>query len=339
MLLLKGSRALHKKNTFISQSRKIKMKIFTSTIVIYIQLIFTYVGIYAQQTVTDYDGNVYSTVIIGDQIWLTENLKSLHYSDGTEIPAVVAYNNDDSLGAIYGLLYSWNAAMNGSNVPGTQGVCPCSSHIPTDQEWTILETYLGGPTVAGGEMKEAGTEHWLSPNTGATNSSGFTGLPAGEFDAYFNPNKFWLLHTAAVFWTSTQTNQSQAIERYLSHDDAVCGRLAWYKVMKYSIRCIKDSPTDIGNESIELNEYKLDQNYPNPFNPRTLVEYAIPEPGFVSLKVFNVLGNEISTLISGTESAGKHSIEWNAQGLPSGIYFYKIQAGNFTETKKMVLSK
>ena len=339
MILHKGCRTLHKKNTIISKSRKIKMKIFTNTFIIYIQLIFAYAGVYAQETVTDYDGNDYSTVTIGDQIWLTENLKSLHYSDGTEIPGVVAYNNDDSLGAIYGLLYSWNAAMNGSNVPGTQGVCPCSTHLPTDQEWTILENYLGGPSVAGGGMKEVGTEHWLPPNTGATNSSGFTGLPAGEFDAYFNPNKFWLLHTAAVFWTSTQTTQSQAIERYLSHDDAVCGRLAWYKVMKYSIRCIIDSPTNINGESYNLNKYELNQNYPNPFNPQTTIEYTLPEPGEVSVKVFNVLGNEISTLVNENQSAGKHKTEWNAESVPSGIYFYKIQTKNFIETKKMVLMK
>ncbi|MCW8810516.1 MAG: fibrobacter succinogenes major paralogous domain-containing protein, partial [Ignavibacteriaceae bacterium] len=72
------------------------MKFFINTCVICIQLIFTYVGIYAQETVTDYDGNVYNTIAIGEQVWLKENLKSLHYSDGTEIPGVVDYNNDDS---------------------------------------------------------------------------------------------------------------------------------------------------------------------------------------------------------------------------------------------------
>ncbi len=294
---------------------------------------------FAQQTVTDYDGNIYETITIGDQVWIKENLKSLHYCDGEPVPGVVAYNNNDSLGAIYGLLYTWNAAMKGSTEPGTQGVCPCDWHVPADAEWTILENYLGGPSVAGGKMKETGTEHWLAPNTGATNSSGFTGLPAGEYDAYFNPNKFWLLHTAAVFWTSSQTNQSQAIERYLSHDDAVCGRLAWQKIMKYSIRCIKDSPSKIEIESNPIHNYELLQNYPNPFNPQTTIQYTIPEPGIVSLKVFNVLGNEISTLVNENQSAGKHKTEWNAQNLPSGIYFYKIQTKNFIETKKMVLMK
>ncbi|MFC2103190.1 FISUMP domain-containing protein [Bacteroidota bacterium] len=306
------------------------------TIITFLILCFT---AFAQQTVTDYDGNIYETITIGDQVWIKENLKSLHYCDGEPVPGVVAYNNDDSLGAIYGLLYTWNAAMNGSTEPGIQGVCPCDWHVPTDEEWTILENFLGGPSVAGGKMKETGTEHWLSPNTGATNSSGFTGLPAGEYDAYFNPNKFWLLHTAAVFWTSSQTNQSQAIERYLSYDDAVCGSLAWQKVMKYSIRCIKDSPSKIEIESYPIHNYELLQNYPNPFNPITTLKYEIPVPGFVSLKVFDLLGNEVATLVNENSNAGSLSVKFDATGLTSGIYYYQLLSDNFIETKKMILLK
>lgn len=315
------------------------MKIFTNLFVFYTQLIFTCCIIYAQETVTDYDGNVYHAVTIGEQIWLQENLKSLHYSDGTEIPGVVAYNNDDSLGAIYGLLYPWNAAMNNSVTPGDQGVCPCDWHVPTDAEWTTLENYLGGSSIAGGNMKEAGTEHWQSPNTGATNSSGFTGLPAGEFDAYYNPNKFWLLHTAAVFWTSSQANQSQAWERYLSHDNAACGRLAWYKVMKYSIRCIKDSPTGIENEPNNHFDYKLHQNYPNPFNPSTTIKFQISNSGFTTIKVYDVLGNKIATLLNEEKPAGNYKVSFHASNLPSGIYFYRISSGSFIDVKKMVLTK
>jgi len=315
------------------------MKIFTNTFVIYIQLIFTYISIYAQETVTDYDGNVYHTVTIGEQVWLQENLKSLHYSDGAEIPGVVAYSNDDSLSAIYGLLYPWNATMNNSVTPGVQGVCPCSCHVPTDQEWSILENYLGGSAVAGGKMKEAGIEHWQSPNTGATNSSGFTGLPAGEFDAYYNPNKFWLLHLAAVFWTSTQSNQAQAWERYLTHDNTASGRLAWYKVMKYSIRCIKDSPTRIENESNNNHGYRLYQNYPNPFNPYTKISFQIPEMSFVKVKVFDALGNEIETLANEEKHVGSFEVEFDGTELSSGIYFCQLLTNNYTETIKMLLLK
>jgi len=315
------------------------MKIWFTTFYIFILQAFFIRGIYSQETVTDYDGNVYNTVTIGEQIWLKENLKSLHYCDGAVIPGVVAYNDDDSLGTIYGLLYPWEAAMNGSNIPGAQGVCPCDYHVPTDQEWTILENYLGGSAIAGGEMKETGTAHWQSPNTGATNSSEFTGLPAGEYDAYYNPNKFWLLHLAAVFWTSIQTNQWQALERYLSHDDAACGRLAWYKVMKYSIRCIKDTPNDIESGSNQIRDYELHQNYPNPFNPGTTIKYSIPESGFTTIRVYNLLGSEIATLVNEFKHQGIYEVNFTSAEIPSGVYFYSMEANSFREMKKMILQK
>ena len=295
--------------------------------------------IYPQETVTDYDGNACNTVIFGEQIWLQQNLKSLHYSDGTEIPGVVTYDNDNSLGTINDLLYPWNADMNNSVNPGTQGVCPCSCHVPTDQEWTILDNYLGGSAIAGGKMKEAETEHWQSPNTGATNISGFTGLPAGELDAYYNPNKFWLLHLATVFWTSTQSNQAQAWERYLTHDIAACGRLAWCKVMKYPIGCIKDSPTEIENGPDNNYGFNLNQNYPNPFNPSTRISYQVPEMSFVKLIVLDILGNEIETLVDEEKQIGNFEVEFDATGLSSGIYFCQHQANNYTDTIKMLLLK
>ncbi len=191
-------------------------------------------------TEKDFDGNVYETIKIGSQIWLKENLKSLHYSDGTEIPGVVAYDNLEENAEIYGRLYSWNSAMKNSTQESVQGVCPYGWHIPSDNEWFELENYLGGANVAGGKMKEASLDYWTAPNTNADNSSGFTALPGGEYDAYYTPNKFWLKNTSAVFWTSTETNDNAAMERYLSYNDGVSGRLAWQKVMKYSIRCVKN---------------------------------------------------------------------------------------------------
>ncbi len=128
-------------------------------------------------SVTDYDGNTYSSIILGEQMWLAENLKSIHYSDGTEIPEVVSYNNDENLANIYGRLYTWDAAMNGSTYVGSQGACPCGWHVPSDEEWKELENYLGGSNIAGGKMKEAGISHWNAPNTGSDNSSGLTFLP------------------------------------------------------------------------------------------------------------------------------------------------------------------
>jgi hypothetical protein len=85
--------------------------------------------------------------------------------------------------------------------------------------------------------------------------------------------------------------------------------------------------------------YGLEQNYPNPFNPSTTIEYSIPQSGLVTLKVFNVLGKEVATLVNAQNDAGNHKVEFDASGLNSGVYFYKIESGSFAETKKMILLK
>jgi endoglucanase len=88
------------------------------------------------------------------------------------------------------------------------------------------------------------------------------------------------------------------------------------------------------------NEFRLDQNYPNPFNPTTKITYSLAEPGPVKLEVYDLLGREVSTLINNeNEASGLHEISFNAEHLPSGIYFYKLYAGNLIETKKMLLLK
>ena len=291
------------------------------------------------QTVTDYDGNIYNTVTIGAQVWLKENLKSLHYSDGTEIPDVAAYNNLDSLAEIFGRLYTWDAAMRGSIDPGVHGVCPCEWHLPTSAEWIELENFLGGASIAGGKMKDTTTGYWSNPNSGATNSSGFSGLPAGEFDAYYNPNVFRLINEYAVFWTSTQVSTLKARERYLAYNSSASSIYDWFKVMKYSIRCVKNDPTGVLNESFIPDKFKLMQNYPNPFNPSTKISYQIPEMSFVKLKVLDILGNEIETLVNEEKFIGSYDFEFDAAGLTNGIYFYQLKAGNYIETKKMLYLK
>ena len=100
-----------------------------------------------------------------------------------------------------------------------------------------------------------------------------------------------------------------------------------------------DQPVGVDEENTILTEYKLEQNYPNPFNPSTRINYSTLNTGFVSLKVFDVLGNEIATLVNEEKSAGAYVVNWNANNLPSGIYVYKMQAGSFTSVKKMMLVK
>ena len=147
------------------------------------------------------DGNQYNWVKIGDQIWMAENLAYLPsvnmVADGSEDAAgsyyyVYGYNGTNVADAkatanytTYGVLYNWTAAMDGeasstTNPSGIQGVCPTGWHLPSDAEWTELTDYLGGTSVAGGKLKETGTTHWASPNTGATNETGFTALPGGD---------------------------------------------------------------------------------------------------------------------------------------------------------------
>jgi hypothetical protein len=92
-------------------------------------------------------------------------------------------------------------------------------------------------------------------------------------------------------------------------------------------------------EEIVSNEYKLAQNYPNPFNPSTKISYSIKEEGLVTLKVFDILGKEIATLVNENKPEGNYEIEYNASDLPSGIYIYKIQSGSFLDVKKMLLTK
>jgi hypothetical protein len=99
-----------------------------------------------------------------------------------------------------------------------------------------------------------------------------------------------------------------------------------------------DSTTSVGGASSGLpGRWHLFQNYPNPFNPSTTIRFLIPRSAEVSLKIFNLLGEEVATLISGHRDAGTHSVQWDAAGLPSGVYFYRLQAGEFVETRKLVL--
>lgn len=297
------------------------------------------------ESVTDVDGNVYQTVKIGGQVWMKENLKAVHYADSTLIPDASGYNNSDSMANIYGRLYTWTAAMKNSTAEKAQGVCPCGWHIPTDGEWKTLENFLGGASVAGGKMKDTTKGMWkYSAKSGATNSSGFTLLPAGEYDAN-EFKKYQLLGEYAVFWTSTNIGQLKARERYIAFDSPISGIFDWFKIMKYSIRCIKDEVTDVSaNNSAAPKSFVLYPNFPNPFNPETKISYSLPVQSTVTVTVFNILGQTVRELVNETKPAGTYSTVFNAGGLPTGIYFCKIIAmginGNsYTAANKLVLIK
>jgi len=190
-------------------------------------------------TMTDQGGNVYKTVTIGTQTWMAENLRTTKYSDGTTIPNVTdgiewgkittgAYcRNDLADISTYGYLYNWYAVNTGK-------LAPAGWHVATDAEWTTLITYLGGESVAGGRLKETGTTHWQSPNTGATNESGFTALPSGD---RVGTGTFYGFGSAGGWWCS---DASTALERGLFSTVNSVKSSIFPKEVGCSIRCVKD---------------------------------------------------------------------------------------------------
>jgi uncharacterized protein (TIGR02145 family) len=195
-------------------------------------------------TVTDYDGNVYETVEIGNQCWMKENLKVIHYNNGVAIPhraddfnwqysiggAYCNYDNNEANVAIYGRLYNGYAAQWGDDL------APEGWHVATDADWDTLVNYLGGPTAAGGKLKEAGTAHWQSPNTGATNESAFTALPGGNrgWDG-----TFFGMGEYAEFWSSTSDGLDNAWRRYLTYIGTTIHRNSRDKNYGQSVRCVR----------------------------------------------------------------------------------------------------
>jgi uncharacterized protein (TIGR02145 family) len=209
------------------------------------------------------DGKIYRTRLIGDQCWMKENLNvgtkinAPTYQTDNDLIEKYCYNNSESNCAIYGGLYQWDELMNystssNSNPSGRQGICPYGWHIPSDAEWCQLETYLDESvncsitgwrgTDAGGKMKSRGTIQlenglWNTPNEGATNFSGFTALPGGNWDT---PSNFSNLSIYAVFHTSTEYDPSNALRRDLLYMLKLTGKFWGNKELSCSARCVKD---------------------------------------------------------------------------------------------------
>lgn len=199
-------------------------------------------------TVSDSDNNVYKTITIGTQTWMAENLRTTKYRNGESIPEVTSntewknltsgaysnYGNTSDVDAIatFGRLYNWFAVTDSRNL------APTGWHVATDADWTTLTTFLGGESVAGGKLKETGTTHWNSPNTGADNSTGFTALPAGRREytdgSFINTgfNGFW--------WTSSAYNPDYSWYRQINYDGAIVNPANFHKQYGFAIRCVKD---------------------------------------------------------------------------------------------------
>lgn len=196
-------------------------------------------------TVT-YEGQVYGTVKIGDQCWFRENLNVGTRINGSQnqtnngIIEKYCYNDDQTNCAIYGGLYQWDELMQYVTTEGDQGLCPTGWHLPTDAEWTTLSTALGGNSIAGGKMKEAGYNHWRRPNTGATNSSGFTALPGGYLNKEIPSINFNGLTRFTNFWSSTEYSSTDAGHLGIDYSTENLITGGTYKIYGFSCRCIKD---------------------------------------------------------------------------------------------------
>lgn len=197
----------------------------------------------------DISGKTYKTIVIGPQVWMAENLKTEKLNDGTAIPlvsqngewsnnVVPAYcwfqNNDSVYENIYGAYYNWFAVNTGK-------LCPVGWHVPGDSEWQLLIDYLGGTKAAGSKVKVTGTNDWVFSNTDATNSSGFSALPAGlreGLDGTFGGNGLY-----GGWWSSTEIatgSSGTSWCRWVHGDTTVFARTQIYKKDGFSVRCVKD---------------------------------------------------------------------------------------------------
>jgi uncharacterized protein (TIGR02145 family) len=283
------------------------------------------------QTVTDYDGNVYDIVAIGNQQWMKQNLKVTHFRNGIIIPNVAGnsswanlttaarcyYNNDSvAYDSVYGVLYNWYTVNNANNL------CPEGWHVPSDAEWTAVETFLGGSSTAGGMMKEAGTLHWKSPNTGATNESGFTGLPGGMLGVNYT---FQTLNENGLWWTSTANNSTSAWSRYFWYLFAGVDRNPTPKTIALSVRCLKD--IDVGTGEIDHKE-KINF-YPNPAANKIYIE--CPENQYINVKIYCPSGEIYSErALNGTRN------EIDISHLPTGIYILIFTGDGWIHQEKLI---
>jgi len=196
---------------------------------------------------TDQDGNTCKTIQIGTQVWMAENLKVTTYRNGDLIGTTdpATFNiageinpkyqwpgmNDESKVATYGRLYTWYAVTDSRNLT------PAGWHVPSYNEWKTLLDFLSGESTAGGKLKETSTTHWVRPNTGATNESGFTALPGGSREpsgtiCTNGQNGNW--------WTTTESVSSKAWHAYTDGVAPQLLLLGSFKSVGYSVRCVKD---------------------------------------------------------------------------------------------------
>ncbi|OFY67080.1 MAG: hypothetical protein A3H98_06845 [Bacteroidetes bacterium RIFCSPLOWO2_02_FULL_36_8] len=284
------------------------------------------------QSVTDIDGNVYNTVVIGTQEWMKENLKVTRYQNGDSIGTTSdtldvsgettpkyqwRAGNSDSTLAIYGRHYTWYAATDSRNI------CPSGWKVPSIDDWGTLITLFGGKDSAGGHLKETGTDRWNSPNLGADNSSGFSALPGGAHgkDVYAEIGR------DGVFWTSSPFFSTYAhVRKVFNYDFDVYegGNSMW---QGSSIRCIYDGTTGL-KESLNENAFVL---IPNPSSGKFTLNATSK---INSLEIINVLGKKVTQSVI---PDGVRNFNIDISNQPRGIYFMQLKEGGKIYNQKIVV--
>lgn len=197
--------------------------------------------------ITDIDGNIYKTIRLGTQTWMAENLRTTRMKDNTAISPVTSemdwaaltapgycwYGNvlsNSPVAVECGALYNWHTVSSGN-------LCPDGWHVPSQDDFNALVSFVGGADIAGGKLKENGTKHWNRPNAMATNLSGFTGLPTGMRNA---DGAYAGIGNAALFWTATEHSGTAAVSAVLLNNTGAYGENNFAREAGLSVRCIKD---------------------------------------------------------------------------------------------------
>jgi uncharacterized protein (TIGR02145 family) len=269
--------------------------------------------------VSDIDGNSYTTVTIGNQVWMAENLRVGRLNDGTPLnlisdgetwkstptPAACWYNNDSAQYHLsHGRMYNGFAAL-------SSAICPTGWKVPSDVEWGDMIRALGGSSIAGGKMKDTGLTYWDSPNTGATNSSGFTGRPGG----YRSPidGSFSFIRQRGG-WFVTQRGTSVSFQ-FLSWSLESSGAGAIDNYAGLSIRCLRELPASVNAMKSVLSV----ASYPNPASQKVRVEWG---------SVLNAAGIRVSSMDGRTileePCPDSRSAEIDISMLPAGVYMVSI---------------